>query len=81
MTAAPTRALDRVSKFLIPEIVFGHGALSEAGWLVLSTNGGQILDYEGVDQVTRHPAAHHDPQPVGHRRALVPNISITDRGC
>lgn len=135
MTAAPTRALDRVSKFLVPEIVFGHGALSEAGfaarrldarrvfvvtdpgiieagWLdelqgyltdarlphvvwhgvtpnpkdhevaagfqaygasgadviiglgggsvidaakaiaVLSTNGGHILDYEGVDQVT-----------------------------
>jgi len=23
---------DRVSKFLVPEIVFGRGALSEAGW-------------------------------------------------
>ena len=135
-TVAATRTPDRVSKFLVPEIVFGHGALSEAGfaarrlharrvfvvtdpgiieagWLqelaahleaaglpytvwhgvtpnpkdhevaagfeayrdsgadviiglgggsvidagkaiaVLSTNGGRILDYEGVDQVTQ----------------------------
>lgn len=136
MSSVVARSPDRVSKFLVPEIVFGHGALSEAGfaarrldarrvfivtdpgiveagWLtelqqhlddvdlpyvvwhgvtpnpkdhevaaghrsyresgadmiiglgggsvidaakaiaVLSTNGGQILDYEGVDRVTQ----------------------------
>lgn len=32
MSATAARAPERVSKFLVPEIVFGHGALSEAGF-------------------------------------------------
>ena len=32
MSTTAARSPDRVSKFLVPEIVFGHGALSEAGF-------------------------------------------------
>lgn len=32
MSTSAARTPDRVSKFLVPEIVFGHGALSEAGF-------------------------------------------------
>ncbi len=32
MSTTAARTPDRVSKFLVPEIVFGHGALSEAGF-------------------------------------------------
>src|SRR2546429_4396931 len=76
----PPRPLrGRVSKFVIPEVIFGVGTLSEVGGAVrrvggrrpmlakavaiLSGNGGQILDYAGIDRATS-PIVEHLPVAV-----------------
>lgn len=79
MSSASASTRDRVSKFLVPEIVFGHGALSEAGFaakrldarrVFIVTDPG-IVEAGWLEELTGHLADAGLPYVVWH--GVTPN--------